>query len=161
MAEAYAKATGKPGVLLVTRGPGITHASIALHTAQQDSTPLVTFVGQVPTATRYREGFQEMDLTEFARPMTKWAVELTDPATAPRLIAEAFTRASIGRPGPVPRQLARKRGPGCDRRAAPSASDGPAPCAKSRRDRRGCRSACSGRLGGADRGARSPAIRGH
>ena len=101
MAEAYAKATGKPGVLLVTRGPGITHASIALHTAQQDSTPLVTFVGQVPTGTRYREGFQEMDLTELARPMTKWAVEVTDTAAAPRLIAEAFTRAAAGRPGPV------------------------------------------------------------
>ena len=101
MAEATAKATGKPGVVLVTRGPGVTHLSIALHTAQQDSTPLVAFVGQVPGSVRHREGFQEMDLVAFARPMTKWAVELTEPERAPELIAEAFTRASSGRPGPV------------------------------------------------------------
>ena len=101
MAEAYAKATGKPGVLLVTRGPGITHASIALHTARQDSTPLVAFVGQVPTRSRHREAFQEMDLVEFARPMTKWAIEINDPDSAPALVAEAFTRALASRPGPV------------------------------------------------------------
>ena len=101
MAEAAAKATGQPGVVLVTRGPGVTHLSIALHTALQDSTPLVAFVGQVPSDVRHREGFQEMNLVEFARPLTKWAVEITDPDRAADLIAEAFTRASSGRPGPV------------------------------------------------------------
>src|SRR5258708_19359239 len=62
MAEAYAKATGKVGVCMVTRGPGLTHLSIALHTAVQDSTPLVALVGQVPPSVRYREAFQQMDV---------------------------------------------------------------------------------------------------
>src|SRR5262249_55525476 len=74
MAEAYAKATRKPGVCFVTRGPGLTHLSIALHTAQQDSTPLVAIVGQVPTSVRFREGFQELDILAFAGPVAKWAV---------------------------------------------------------------------------------------
>lgn len=101
MAEAYAKATGKPGVCMVTRGPGLTHLAIALHTAQQDSTPLVAVVGQVPTEVRYREAFQEMDIVAYARPMAKWALEITRGDRAGELMEKAFNVAVSGRPGPV------------------------------------------------------------
>jgi len=101
MAEAYAKATGKPGVCMVTRGPGLTHLAIALHTAQQDSTPLVAVVGQVPTDVRYREAFQEMDIVAYARPMAKAALEITRADRAAELMERAFNIAVSGRPGPV------------------------------------------------------------
>ena len=70
MAEVYAKATGKTGVCIVTRGPGLTHLSVALHTAKQDSTPLVAFVGQVSTKFLHREAFQEFNAVEFAGPVS-------------------------------------------------------------------------------------------
>ena len=101
MAEAFAKATGKPGVCLVTRGPGLTHLSIALHTAHQDSTPLVAIVGQVPNPVRYRESFQEMDIVAFAAPISKWAAELTSADRVPELVSKALYIAAKGRPGPV------------------------------------------------------------
>lgn len=101
MAEAYAKATGKTGVCMVTRGPGLTHLAIALHTAHQDSTPLVAIVGQVPTGVRYREGFQEMDILAFARPVSKWAVEIGRGDRAAEIMNKAFHVAASGRPGPV------------------------------------------------------------
>jgi acetolactate synthase-1/2/3 large subunit len=101
MAEAYAKASGKTGVCLVTRGPGLTHLSIALHTAQQDSTPMVALVGQVPTDVRYREGFQEVDIVNFGRAIAKDGLEITRADRASELMERAFHIAETGRPGPV------------------------------------------------------------
>ena len=101
MAEAYAKATHNAGVCLVTRGPGLTHLSIALHNARQDSTPLVAIVGQVPAAVRYRDAFQEMDIPAFARPVAKWTAELTEPERVGEIVSKAFHIATSGRPGPV------------------------------------------------------------
>ena len=101
MAEAYAKASSKTGVCMVTRGPGLTHLTIALHTAKQDSTPLVVFVGQVPTNLRQRESFQELDIVELSRPVTKWAVELNRADRVAEIVDKAFHIANSGRPGPV------------------------------------------------------------
>ena len=101
MAEAYAKASAKTGVCMVTRGPGLTHLSIALHTAKQDSTPLVVFAGQVPTKVRQREAFQELDIVEFTRPVAKWAVELNRADRVAEIVDKAFHIANSGRPGPV------------------------------------------------------------
>ncbi len=100
-AEAWAMATGRAGVVMVTRGPGVTNASIALHTAMQDSTPLVVFVGQVPIDQRYREAFQEVDLVSYLSPIVKWAIEIPQIERIPELVREAFRVASSGRPGPV------------------------------------------------------------
>ncbi|MDG2064715.1 MAG: thiamine pyrophosphate-binding protein, partial [SAR324 cluster bacterium] len=101
MAEAYAKASSKTGVCMVTRGPGLTHLTIALHTAKQDSTPLVVFVGQVPTNLRQRESFQELDIVELSRPITKWAVELNRADRVAEIVDKSFHIANSGRPGPV------------------------------------------------------------
>lgn len=101
MAEGYAKASGNVGVCLATRGPGATNLSIGLHTAYQDSTPLVAFIGQVPSSFRQREGFQEIDLDRFFSHICKWAVELREPERVPELVHRAFHVARTGRPGPV------------------------------------------------------------
>ncbi len=101
MADVYAKATGKTGVCIVTRGPGLTHLSIALHTAKQDSTPLVAFVGQVSRNFLHREAFQEINVVEFAGPVCKWAVELNNTDLVVELVDMAFHIAESGRPGPV------------------------------------------------------------
>ena len=101
MAEAYAKATRSVGVCFVTRGPGATNASIGIHCAQQDSTPLVLFVGQIPRRMKGREAFQEVDYTQFFGSMAKWVVEIDDPAKIPDLVPRAFHMARSGRPGPV------------------------------------------------------------
>jgi len=101
MAEAYGKLTGRPGVCLVTRAPGATHAAVGVHTAYQDSTPLVLLVGQVPRAHLGREAFQELDYARFYGEMAKWVVTLENAADTPNLIAEAFRTATSGRPGPV------------------------------------------------------------
>lgn len=101
MAEAYAKATRKTGVCMVTRGPGLTHLAIAIHTARQDSTPLVALVGQVPTDVRYREAFQEMDIVAYGRAMGKDAIEINRGDRAAELMEKAFHIAASGRPGPV------------------------------------------------------------
>ena len=101
MAEAYGKLTGKPGVLLVTRGPGACNASVGVHTAHQDSTPMVVLIGQVGRAAEYREGFQELDYHTFYAPLTKWVAQADDPARLPELISQAFYRSSSGRRGPV------------------------------------------------------------
>ncbi len=101
MAEAVGKATGRPGVAFVTRGPGATNASPAIHIARQDSTPLVVFVGQVARATREREAFQELDYRAVFGAMTKWATEIDDPARVPEIVSRAFHTAANGRPGPV------------------------------------------------------------
>ncbi|MBS7701011.1 MULTISPECIES: thiamine pyrophosphate-binding protein [unclassified Chelatococcus] len=101
MADAYGKLTGRPGVCFVTRGPGATNASIGVHTAFQDSTPMVLFIGQVARGFKDREGFQEVDLVAMFRPLAKWAAEIDDPRRIPEYIHRAFQTAMAGRPGPV------------------------------------------------------------
>jgi acetolactate synthase I/II/III large subunit len=101
MAEAVGKATGRPGVCFVTRGPGATNASPGIHIARQDSTPLVMFVGQVARDMREREAFQEIDYRAVFGSMTKWATEIDDPARIPEIVSRAFYTAANGRPGPV------------------------------------------------------------
>ena len=105
MADAQGRLTGRPGVCFVTRGPGATNASIGVHTAFQDSTPMVLFVGDVATETRDREAFQEVDFCSFFGPSTKGMakrVELIDDASRiPEYVARAFATAMNGRPGPV------------------------------------------------------------
>ncbi|PDS75117.1 thiamine pyrophosphate-binding protein [Rhizobium sp. L43] len=101
MAEAYGKLTGKPGICFVTRGPGATNASVGVHTAFQDSTPMILFIGQVARDQMEREAFQEIDYRRMFGQMAKWVVEIEDAARIPELISQAFHRAVNGRPGPV------------------------------------------------------------
>ena len=101
MAEAVGKATGRPGVCFVTRGPGATNASPGIHIARQDSTPLVVFVGQVARDMTEREAFQELDYRAVFGSMTKWATEIDDAARVPEIVSRAFHTAANGRPGPV------------------------------------------------------------
>jgi len=100
-AEAYGKLTGRPGVCLVTRGPGATHAAVGVHTARQDSTPLILLVGQVARVQRGREAFQEIDCEAVFGSMAKAVFELDDPDRIPEILAAAFTLATSGRQGPV------------------------------------------------------------
>src|ERR1700740_1040539 len=83
MAEAVGKTTGRPGVCFVTRGPGATNASAGVHVAQQDSTPMILFVGQIERALKEREAFQELDYRAVFGSMTKWAAELDTPERTP------------------------------------------------------------------------------
>ena len=101
MAEAYGKLTGKPGICFVTRGPGATNASIGVHTAFQDSTPMVILVGQVARDQEEREAFQEIDYRRMFGPLTKWSAQIEDARRIPELVSQAFHRAVSGRPGPV------------------------------------------------------------
>jgi acetolactate synthase I/II/III large subunit len=105
MAEAHGKLSGRPGVCFVTRGPGATNASIGIHTAFQDSTPMVLFVGDVASDQRDREAFQEVDYTSFFGPSTKGMAKrverIDDPNRIPEYVARAFATAMNGRPGPV------------------------------------------------------------
>jgi acetolactate synthase-1/2/3 large subunit len=101
MAEATGKLTGRPGICFVTRGPGATNASSGLHIAQQDSTPLILFVGQIAREYREREAFQELDYRAVFGSMAKWVTEIDDAARIPELISRAFHTATSGRPGPV------------------------------------------------------------
>ncbi|MFX1680784.1 thiamine pyrophosphate-binding protein [Mitsuaria sp. CC2] len=105
MADAQGKLTGRPGVCFVTRGPGATNASIGLHTAFQDSTPMILFIGQVASDQRDREAFQEVDYRQMFGPgtlgMAKWVGEVHDPHRLPEYVARAFHTAMQGRPGPV------------------------------------------------------------
>jgi acetolactate synthase-1/2/3 large subunit len=105
MAEAQGKLTGRPGVCFVTRGPGATNASIGLHTAFQDSTPMVLFVGDVASDARDREAFQEVDFAAFFGPSTKGMAKrverIDDARRIPEYVARAFSTALNGRPGPV------------------------------------------------------------
>ena len=100
-AEAAGKLTGRPGVVMVTRGPGATNAAIGIHTAQQDETPLLIFVGQVPRHQRGRDAFQELDLAAVFGSMCKWVHELDDAQRAPDVVARAWSLTTSGRPGPV------------------------------------------------------------
>lgn len=101
MAEAYGKLTGKPGICFVTRGPGATHASIAVHTAQQDSTPMILFIGQVSRNQVGREAFQELDYAKLFGGTTKMVAEIVDAGRVPEILGRAFHTAVNGRPGPV------------------------------------------------------------
>jgi acetolactate synthase I/II/III large subunit len=101
MAEAYGKLTSRPGVCLVTRGPGATHAANGVHTAFQDSTPMLLLIGQVARATVGREGFQELDYRAMYGAIAKWATQVDDAARLPEIVARAFAVATSGRPGPV------------------------------------------------------------
>lgn len=101
MAEAVGKATGRPGICFVTRGPGATNASAGIHIARQDSTPMIVFVGQVARDMREREAFQELDYRAVFGTMAKWATEIDDIARIPEIVSRAFHVATNGRPGPV------------------------------------------------------------
>jgi len=113
MAEAAGKATGRPGICFVTRGPGATNASAGLHIARQDSTPMIMFIGQVPRDVREREALQEMDYRATFGSIAKWVTEIDDPARIPELVSRAFHTATSGRPGPVvialPEDMQRER----------------------------------------------------
>jgi acetolactate synthase-1/2/3 large subunit len=100
-AEATGKLTNRPGVCLVTRGPGATHAAVGVHTARQDSTPLILLVGQVPSGHRGREAFQEIDCRQVFGSLAKGVVEIDRTERIPESIAQAFTLAASGRQGPV------------------------------------------------------------
>src|SRR5207248_8407563 len=100
-AEATGKLTGRPGVCMVTRGPGATHAAVGVHTARQDSTPLVLLVGQVAREHRGREAFQEIDFRHMFGSVAKGVLEIDQAGRIPELVAAAFALASGGRQGPV------------------------------------------------------------
>ncbi|WP_353399788.1 thiamine pyrophosphate-binding protein [Duganella hordei] len=101
MADAYGKMTGKPGICFVTRGPGATNASIGVHTAFQDSTPMILFIGQVGNDFVDREAFQEIDYRRMYGQMAKWVAQIDRADRVPEYIARAFQIATSGRPGPV------------------------------------------------------------
>ncbi len=105
MADAQGRLTGRPGICFVTRGPGATNASIGVHTAFQDSTPMILFVGDVASDTRDREAFQEVDFCAFFGPSTKGMAKrverIDDARRIPEYVARAFATAMNGRPGPV------------------------------------------------------------
>ena len=101
MAEAYGKLTGRPGVCLVTRGPGATNAAVAIHTAFEDSTPLLVLVGQVGNEFADREAFQEIDYRRMFGQITKWVTQIDRAERIPEYLARAFQVASSGRSGPV------------------------------------------------------------
>jgi acetolactate synthase-1/2/3 large subunit len=133
MAEAYGKLTHKPGILLVTRGPGACNAAIGVHTAFQDSTPMVVLVGQVARSQLDREAFQEVDFRRMYAPLAKWAAQIDRAERIPELLGQAFQTATSGRPGPVvlalPEDMLRERaaaavaGPYRPVRAHPGAAD--------------------------------------
>ena len=101
MADAYAKLTGRPGICAVTRGPGATHAANGVHTAFQDSSPMILFVGQVGRDFREREAFQEMDYKAFFGDTAKWVASIDDPSRVQEFVTRAWRTALSGRPGPV------------------------------------------------------------
>src|SRR6266480_6508212 len=101
MAEAYGKLTGRPGIVLVTRGPGASNAAIGIHTAAQDSTPMIVLVGQVGSDFVDREAFQEVDYRRMYGSTTKWSAQIDRVERIPEYVAHAFRIAMAGRPGPV------------------------------------------------------------
>ena len=101
MASAHGKLTNEPGLCFVTRGPGAMNAAIGVHTARQDSSPMILFVGQVGTALKGREAFQEIDYETAFRDVAKWSVEINEADRIPEIISRAWLTAVSGRPGPV------------------------------------------------------------
>ncbi|MDP9354383.1 MAG: thiamine pyrophosphate-binding protein, partial [Chloroflexota bacterium] len=101
MADAVGKLTGLPAICMGTRGVGSANLAIGIHTAQQDSTPLIALVGQVETPYRHTEALQEVELASFLGEITKWSVEAPNGERLPSIVSEAFRRSVSGRPGPV------------------------------------------------------------
>ncbi len=101
MADAYGKLTGRPGIVFVTRGPGATHASNGVHTAMQDSTPMILFIGQVGSDVKEREAFQEINYRSMFGDVAKWATEIDAIERIPEIVNRAFSVAMSGRKGPV------------------------------------------------------------
>jgi acetolactate synthase-1/2/3 large subunit len=101
MAEAYGKLTGRPGIAMVTRGPGACQAAVGVHTAFQDSSPMILLIGQVDRGTVDREAFQEVDYRQMFGPVAKWAAQIDQAERVPEYLARAFHVATSGRPGPV------------------------------------------------------------
>jgi len=101
MAEAWGKMSGEPGILFVTRGPGATNGAVGVHTAFQDSTPMISFVGQVGNDIVEREAFQEIDYRRMYGPLTKWVAQIDRIERIPEYVSHAFHCATAGRPGPV------------------------------------------------------------
>jgi len=101
MAEAWGKLTGRPGICFVTRGPGAANATIGIHTARQNSSPMILFVGQVAVGNREREAFQEVDYRSMFGSLAKWVTEIDHADRIPETISRAFATAMSGRPGPV------------------------------------------------------------
>ncbi len=136
MAEAYGKLTGRPGICMVTRGPGATNASNGVHTAFQDSTPMLLLIGQVARDTVGREGFQELDYRAMYGAIAKWATQVDDPARLPEIVARAFAVATSGRPGPVvlalPEDVLSERVDVADARPHRATPAAPAPAAMAR-----------------------------
>jgi acetolactate synthase-1/2/3 large subunit len=131
MATAWGELTGRPGVAFVTRGPGATNASAGVHVAQQDSTPMVLFVGQIDRGSRERDTFQEVDYRRMFGGMAKWVAEIDDAARIPEFVHRAFATATAGRPGPVvlalPEDMLTDSVTVPDGRAARTVEAGPAP----------------------------------
>lgn len=101
MADAHGKLTGRPGICMVTRGPGATNASAGVHVAAQDSTPMILFIGQIDRAMREREAFQEIDYRQMFGGIAKWVGEIDHAARVPEFLSRAFHVATSGRPGPL------------------------------------------------------------
>ncbi|MGE5740110.1 MAG: thiamine pyrophosphate-binding protein, partial [Betaproteobacteria bacterium] len=101
MAEACGKLTGRPGIAFVTRGPGASNAAVGIHTAMQDSTPLIVFIGQVGSDAVDREAFQEIDYRRMYGSVVKWAAQIDRADRVPEYVAHAYRIAMSGRPGPV------------------------------------------------------------
>ena len=101
MADAYGKLTGRPGICFVTRGPGATHASNGVHTASEDSTPMILFIGQVDQGLIGRGAFQEIDYHQMFGGIAKWVTQIDRADRIPEIVAKAFSVAMSGRPGPV------------------------------------------------------------
>ena len=120
MAEAYGKLTGEPGICMVTRGPGATHASVGVHTAQQDSTPMILFVGQVASSDKGRGAFQEVDYRAVFGALAKHADELDEPGRTAEIVSRAFATVLQGRRGPVVLALPEDKLHGDGGSAAPS-----------------------------------------
>src|SRR3954467_4698891 len=131
MAEADGKLAGRPGVAFVTRGPGATNASVGVHTAFQDSTPMILFIGDVARGDRDREGFQEIDFPAFFGPIAKWSARIEDARRIPEYIARAWRVATAGRPGPVvlalPEDMLRDLVEVPDRPCVPAVAEEPDP----------------------------------
>lgn len=131
MAEAYGKLTGRPGICMVTRGPGATHASVGVHTAFQDSTPMLLLVGQITSATAGRDSFQELDYRAVFGSMAKWVTQVDDADRLPEVLARAFWAACSGRPGPVvvalPEDVLTQCSDAADAVRAPVATASPSP----------------------------------
>lgn len=134
-AAAHGRLTGKPGICMVTRGPGATNASAGVHVAYQDSLPMILFIGQVARSQMDREAFQEIDYRRMFGQMAKWVAQIDDPARMPEYISHAFHVAISGRPGPVvlalPEDMLRQMVPGTALPAATPAEAAPTPAALS------------------------------